>query len=367
MPGGFELTEPSLCADELGWLATLPDVECRLVFTENSARPTTYRVQEGPFTEAELCALPARDWTLLVQDVEKHLPDFRRLFAAVDAIPDWRIDDLMVSCAAPGGSVGPHRDNYDVFLCQGGGKRKWMLGDAVAAVVDAGAKELSLLQPFAALNTYVAEAGDVLYLPPGVPHWGVAEDLCLTYSIGMRAPGKAELASGAERIYGEGASKSGDDSNDDCFYTDADLQLDEAEPGRIAAAAVQRLRTQKLLSNAFSDEQMATILGSVNTGTKAWLTPEMPGRQEAASIMQRITGHYSLPVHGMARIAYYDSGDSRLFFANGHVRKLLEREIGIVRELCTSRKVCLERFSNRAELSTLLEWMVNKGVFDPAQ
>jgi len=148
MQGAIEVLEPSLSADELGWLATLPDVESRLIFTETAADRTTYRVQDGPFTEEELASLPARNWTLIVQDVEKHLPDFRQFFAAVSFIPDWRIDDLMVSCAAPGGSVGPHLDNYDVFLCQGMGSRKWTLTDPAAAIVDTSAQQLSLLQPF---------------------------------------------------------------------------------------------------------------------------------------------------------------------------------------------------------------------------
>jgi len=364
MPSALELVEPSLAADELAWLATLPDVECRLVFTETAGNRTTYRVQDGPFTEAELASLPARDWTLLVQDVEKHLPDFRAFFAAADFIPDWRIDDLMVSCAAPGGSVGPHRDNYDVFLCQGSGKRKWKLGDSASAVVDSAAEQLSLLMPFAATNTDLADTGDVLYLPPGTPHWGVAEDLCVTYSIGMRAPNKAELASAADRLFGVDAGDTTAGSIEEVFYSDANLESGEAEPGSISARSIQRLRDQELLSREFSDEQLAAVLGSVVTDTKAWLTPDLPEKNEVTQIVSHLGSETNLSVHGMARIAYSELPDSRWIFANGFVRELHPQDLDIARELCSARVVCTKAFDGHSESAALIEWLLLTGAFD---
>ena len=93
---------PELDADELAWLATLPDVESRLVLTERDGDATRYRLENGPFDYARLGSLPGQDWTLLVNDVDKHLPVFRAYLDMADFIPDWRIDDLMVSFAAPG-------------------------------------------------------------------------------------------------------------------------------------------------------------------------------------------------------------------------------------------------------------------------
>ena len=363
MPSGLDATHPTLSADELGWLATLPDVESRLVFTGTSTGRTTYRVQDGPFTAAELASLPQRDWTLLMQDVEKHLPDFRSFFTATDFVPDWRIDDLMVSCAAPGGSVGPHRDNYDVFLCQGMGKRKWTTGSSETAVADSDANELSLLEPFGATSTYFAGEGDVLYLPPGVPHWGIAEDLCVTYSIGMRAPSKTELDCGADRIYGAGTSKSKTISGDDVFYTDVDLKLVEAEPGRISGNTVQRMRAQGLLGSTLSDVQLATVLGSVVTDTKAWLTPDTPAKKRVAKIIGQFDAQSDLLVHGMARIAFCELENSSLFFANGFFREINPQEFGIARELCASRKVCAEGCGG-SNVMAFIEWLVTKGVLD---
>ena len=166
MPGALDGIQPSITAGELAWLATQDDVESRLVFTKHDGDGTRYEVRHGPFPNDVLSSLPRQNWTLLVQDVEKHLPDFRALFAVVDFIPDWRIDDLMVSFAAPGGSVGPHRDNYDVFLCQGEGIREWHLGNKDDVVEDESSNELSLLKPFADSNPQSAGEGDILYLPP---------------------------------------------------------------------------------------------------------------------------------------------------------------------------------------------------------
>ena len=143
----------------------------------------------------------------------------RALFKYVPFIPDWRIDDLMVSFAAPGGGVGPHRDNYDVFLCQGIGVRDWRLSsDAVADDPDA-SDDLALTAPFAGSAHSVRE-GDVLYVPPGVAHWGTATRACITYSIGMRAPQLSDLLAGlpdTERL--------------NPFYADPDLVVTESRPG----------------------------------------------------------------------------------------------------------------------------------------
>ena len=242
MPSALQAVEPALTSSELAWLATQDDVESRLVFTRQDGANLHYEVRHGPFPNDVLSSLPRRNWTLLVQDVEKHLPDFRALFAAVDFIPDWRIDDLMVSFAAPGGSVGPHRDNYDVFLCQGEGIREWHLGDQDKVTEDASQNDLSLLKPFVDQEPISAANRDVLYLAPGVPHWGIARDSCMTYSIGMRAPNLAELHSGAARLFGEldNAAARSSATASDVFYEDPDLTTDEAVPGLISGAAIHR-------------------------------------------------------------------------------------------------------------------------------
>ncbi|MGE3675392.1 MAG: cupin domain-containing protein, partial [Polyangiaceae bacterium] len=126
---------PQLCSDlttiidgdELAGLACEPHVESRLVLKEGEH----YRMRHGPFSARDFSRLPASGWTLLVQDVDKHLAPAREFLEGFNFVPRWRLDDLMVSFAAPGGGVGPHIDSYDVFLCQALGRRRWELSSAV--------------------------------------------------------------------------------------------------------------------------------------------------------------------------------------------------------------------------------------------
>jgi 50S ribosomal protein L16 3-hydroxylase len=366
---GCKPIDPALGSDEIAWLATLPDVESRLVFTDRHNGPLSYRVEHGPFTEATLSALPGEDWTLLVQDVEKHLPDLRQLLAAADFIPDWRIDDLMVSVAAPGGSVGPHKDNYDVFLCQGAGRRNWQITDEAATEPDPLSHELSLLKPYNGKQSYSAGEGDVLYLPPGTPHWGVAEDLCVTWSIGMRAPNMAELHAGYERLFPDDAERSEGEAKNAShrFYQDLDLEKSEAIAGLISAAAIRRIREQALLPDTCDKEKAAIVLGSVVTDPKAWIVPECVAAEDADKWLATISAEDELAVHGMARLAFCEHSDGGIFFANGFWRILSKQQFALVREVCAKRAISAEGFVGAVSdpsVAELLVWMKMHGVTD---
>ncbi len=181
-----------LSGDDLAALACDDQALARLV--RYRRRSDRWEVQHGPLSEADFDQLPAADWTLLVQDVDKWDPEVAALLAHFDFIPRWRVDDIMVSFAAPGGSVGAHVDHYDVFLLQGQGQRHWAI-DATAEP-DLSYRDdvpLKLLRHFQPSHDWLLQPGDMLYLPPGIPHHGVAEGACLTLSIGMRAPATGEL------------------------------------------------------------------------------------------------------------------------------------------------------------------------------
>ena len=137
--------------------------------------------------------LPAKDWTLLVQDINHFLPSARELLLKFNFIPHARLDDLMVSYAPEEGGVGPHFDSYDVFLLQGMGRRNWQISaqQDKSLVMDA---PLKILREFRPEQEWMLEPGDMLYLPPGYAHNGVAKGHCMTYSIGFRAPTYQELA-----------------------------------------------------------------------------------------------------------------------------------------------------------------------------
>jgi 50S ribosomal protein L16 3-hydroxylase len=196
-------------------------------------------VQHGPFDEALFPQLGDHDWTLLVQDVDKWDSDIAALLPVFDFLPRWRIDDVMVSFAATGGSVGAHVDQYDVFLLQAQGHRRWQVDASTALGRNAppldfrNDVELKLLRTFNPTHDWVLGPGDMLYLPPGVPHHGVAVDPCLTFSIGMRAPAAAELL-------GDFVDTLAADADEALRYRDPDLEPAN-DPNEIDAAAMTRV------------------------------------------------------------------------------------------------------------------------------
>jgi len=346
MPGALARLRPAVTRNELAWLATLDDVESRIVVTEAHGDRLRYRADTGPFDPEFLAALPPRNWTLLVHDVEKHLPALRALFAQVPFIPDWRIDDLMVSFAAPGGGVGPHKDNYDVFLCQGIGVREWHVTLEDSGSDADASNDLALLRPFAG-SLYEAREGDVLYLPPGVPHWGTARRACMTYSIGMRAPQLADLAATLP-----------DDDAGTTFYSDPDLALDEAAPGYISPRAIERA-LDLLGEDRDAVAATAVRLGRCVTSTKDWLTPETPTDEETKAALQRLRAGGRLEVHGMARIAH----DAGHVYVNGRSHALDPAAVPVLEEICRTRQLA-GRLANEKSARELPEWMLRSGAFE---
>lgn len=323
MPQATDRLRPSVTRNELAWLAMQEDVESRIVFTERGGSRIRYRAESGPFDADFLAGLPGRDWTLLVHDVEKHLPVMRRLFELVPFIPDWRIDDLMISFAAPGGGVGPHRDNYDVFLCQGIGVRDWRITNEPVEDDPGASDELALTCEFGDGEQYLARQGDILYLPPGTVHWGTARRACLTYSIGMRAPQLSDLAEGLPDI-----------GEYNPFYADPDLRANEAQPGLISAQATTRALHLLGETTAVSGNA-AVALGRSATATKDWLTPERPEGTEIKGMLQMVRSGAALPVHGMARIAFDDTHA----YVNGQTVARPSGSREFLTDICRSRRM----------------------------
>lgn len=176
-------------APELFALAARPDVESRIVRRDRGE----WTVRDGPISRAELRRLPRSDWTILVQGLNLELPAADALLRSFRFLPWARLDDVMVSYAAPGGGVGPHFDSYDVFLLQGEGRRRWSVAKPRDFELEPDAP-LKIVRRFRAEREWLLGPGDMLYLPPGWAHDGVAVEPCFTYSIGFRAPSRGEIA-----------------------------------------------------------------------------------------------------------------------------------------------------------------------------
>ncbi len=255
-----------LSPDELAGLACEEGVEARLVEEHGrdaEGRAVPWRVSHGPFDEATFARLPERDWSLLVQAVDHYVPAVNALLEAFHFLPRWRLDDVMVSYAPPGGSVGPHVDQYDVFLLQGSGSRHWQLGGAAAedAPIIEGI-DLRILEHFEVQSgeDWLLEPGDMLYLPPGIAHHGVSrsED-CMTFSVGFRALSADESITSFADYLGEQLPESR-------RYADPDLAA-PLHPGEIDDAALARIR--RLILDTLDDPaQMMQWFGRAMTQPK---------------------------------------------------------------------------------------------------
>lgn len=230
--GAFAGRRCPLTPEDLAGLSCEELSLSRLVAHEPAA--DRWSVRTGPFDDADFAALPPTHWTLLVQDVDKWDADVAALLGDFAFLPSWRVDDVMVSYAVDGGSVGAHVDQYDVFLIQGMGRRRWRIDtDPAAPTAFRDDVELKLLRSFAPTHDWLLEPGDLLYLPPGVPHHGIAEGACLTLSVGMRAPSVGELVTDLADTIGERLPE-------DLRYTDPDL-APARRAGEIDDDAIARL------------------------------------------------------------------------------------------------------------------------------
>lgn len=183
-----------LSPEELAGLSMEEEFESRIVIQDLKKSPQ-WTLKRGPFLKKDFKNLPSSHWTLLVQGVDRFIPEVTSLLDDFNFLPQWRIDDIMISYAVEQGSVGPHFDHYDVFLYQASGRRKWLLTTSGCRednyLPDT---ELRIMREFKLEQEYVLEEGDMLYLPAKIAHHGISlSNDCMTYSIGYRSYKDQEL------------------------------------------------------------------------------------------------------------------------------------------------------------------------------
>lgn len=221
-----------LSPDELAGLAMETEVDSRLVSHDEGR----WQVSHGPFESFD--HLGENNWSLLVQAVDHWHEPSAALMRQFRQLPDWRIDDLMISFSVPGGGVGPHVDQYDVFIIQGSGRRHWRVGDKKTLKQHCPHPDLLQVDPFEAIIDEEMEPGDMLYIPPGFPHEGYSLENALNYSIGFRAPNGRELVSGfADYVLAQELGS--------VRYSDPDITL-RPDPAEILPGEIDGLRNMML-------------------------------------------------------------------------------------------------------------------------
>ncbi len=345
--------ESPISPDELAGLSLEEEVESRLII-EHGERP--WELRRGPFEESLFSQLPERDWTLLVQAVDQFVPEVAELLEPFRFLPSWRIDDLMISFAAPGGGVGPHYDNYDVFLLQAHGHRRWRIGqfcDSDSPLLEH--PDLRILADFQQTDEWVLEPGDMLYLPPRLAHFGTAEDDCMTFSVGFRAPSTAEVLTHYTDFIAQFLS-------DEERYADASLAPSE-DPSRIDEDAVRRLRA--LITEQLSDDRLLlTWFGQFMTEPKY---PELVAgdeQLEPEDFLQALDEGAVLLRNSAARLAWAEVDLGVLLFASGQSRLLPAELKPLLQLICNAEALHQDNLSPWLEdeqARTLLVELVKQG------
>ena len=296
-----------LSADELAGLACEPEIESRIILEKDGSAP--WAVEHGPFDESRFTSLPDTHWTLLVQGVDRWVPEVAELIESFRFIPDWRIDDIMISYAPKHGSVGPHLDQYDVFLIQAEGHRHWQINNQEYKKTDCIPDiALNILRDFKPEHEWTLAPGDMLYLPPDIAHYGVAQDECLTYSVGFRAPAESEILSAFIDDLMPGFSESQ-------RYEDKNLQQQE-NPGEISQQALNKIQ-EIIRFNTSNTEKINRWFGRYITEPKN-LPVNTSDNLTKHDISELLNSHSTTRRDMQSRISYIkDNNNCHLYF-NGN-------------------------------------------------
>ena len=326
--------KPPVERKELFALAAQESVESRLVQQVKGA----WKLRHGPFQRRALPGLQTPDWTLLVQGVDLHHDGAHRLLQQFRFVPEARLDDLMISYASQGGGVGPHFDSYDVFLLQAHGRRRWRIGRQKDLTLREGIP-LRVLAQFEPEEQFVLEPGDMLYLPPRYAHDGIAEDECMTYSIGFRSPARAELA---QELLVRLAEDTGEDDTA-IRYRDAG-QSAMAQPAAIPAQLQEFARDA--LSRALAQPRvLERALGEYLTEPKpsVWFEPG------AAGVMLE-----GVRLDRRSRMVY----DAHHVFINGESYRAGGRDATLMRQLADQRQLSARELARASDdaLALLSSW-----------
>lgn len=327
-------------------LALDENITARLI-KQKDKDPNQWSVKSSPLIKADFQKMP-KLWTLLVQAVDHYSFDLAELWKKFPFIPQWRRDDIMVSYAQKGGSVGQHFDFYDVFLVQGYGHRRWQLGQMCDAESEFVAGQPLKLLPEMDVNfDEVLASGDLLYVPPGLSHYGVAEDECLTYSFGFRMPNVAEMM----------------DRVSDKFAVDqllknplADIIRDKISPiGQISQAELEYLKAE-LLAQLQNPTVLEDALMSLMSEAKY---PENIPDAEAigtGDLEEALDLGYSLILEPASRLLYTEDEDQLLFWANGEGICISDAFAPVLKQIADGNPILLDE---KLDDPDMLEDIVN--------
>jgi 50S ribosomal protein L16 3-hydroxylase len=322
-------------------LACTEDVQARLVIQ----RKGQFELQQSPFEPQDFKGLSKTKWTVLVQGLNHHLSSATELLKQFDFIPHARLDDLMVSYAPPGGGVGPHFDAYDVFLLQGLGHRRWQISTQADQTLIEGAP-LRILKDFKIEQEWVLAQGDMLYLPPHCAHNGIAEDDCMTYSIGFRTPAYQELAEQflvylQDRICVEG------------MYADPELKT-QAHPSEISTDMLTQVE-DAIKQVRWDKEDIANFLGCYLSEPKPHIFFDSPESELSLSKFKKQFKNKGLELDLKSQMLCHAGS----IFMNGEATQVPTENYSLLRELADHRKLPAPTNCSDELLELLYQWYLD--------
>lgn len=325
-----------LLPEEVAGLACEEEVESRLITeaADSNAGPQ-WQLRHGPLDEQVFQSLPDTHWTLHIQGVDQHVAEVYRLLDHFRFIPNWRVDDIMVSYAPDQGSAGPHYDQYDVFLIQTLGDKIWKIGqtcDEQTPMLEN--TELALLQQLETQQEWIAEPGDILYIPPRIAHYGIASGESLTYSVGFRAPGIGDLVSD----FGHFVADKGNASQ---RYQDPELSL-QSSPGEITRETLKKVK--KLILGQLENEQhLSEWFGQFITQPKHDEPAIVPEQELSESQLIALcqSNKSELAWTEGARFAYTRESKAVHLYINGQVMQCTSRQLPLIEKLCSVTEFAL--------------------------
>lgn len=324
--------EAPISPEELAGLAMEAQVDSRIV----SRQGKQWQLTQGPFSDDSFER--AGEWTLLVQRVDEWFPEVAALRGCVDFIPSWRMDDVMVSYATDGAGVGPHFDQYDVFLLQGTGKRHWKVGprcDHTTPVIESGG--LKLIEEFESSQTFVLEPGDVLYVPPGFAHWGSAVGESMTFSLGFRATRMTDLVARLSDNVIESL-------REDLLLEDLDSLYEASRAGEITTQQIQ---------NAHG----AVVSAIEALASEDWF-PELLSEAPVEPIAQRLPLSDRVVLSTHQRLLWRDTGDALIAYLGGEAHRLEPADEHWLSTLCSGRSLSTALLDTRQRDIVAKWWLL---------
>ena len=327
--------QPPIDPDDMAGLSLEEDVESRLILEDG--KDHKWELWNGPFTEETFESLPKEKWTLLVQATDQWVPEMADLLRHFTFLPSWRLDDIMASFAVKGGSVGPHFDQYDVFLIQAEGQRHWQVGpQATEDSVRLDNTPLSILENMEVTEEWTVNPGDLLYIPPKYAHNGVALDECMTFSVGFRAPSESEVLQG----FTDHMSSL---LNEFTRYSDANALSSQANPAQITTADTQRIKD--IFLKQLTDQHVNQWLAEYMTESKYHdLHEALEDPLEWEDIEGFISVENVLTQNETTRWAYFKDGQSTVLVVNGKtiLTTRESNEVILIEKLANERHTPIE-------------------------